>query len=317
MRDSKTFLSAVALVAALVMSAVPAAAQTGRVGGQVKDASSGQPLKGATITAENPQASPSSFTATTDDKGRYSIIGLKTGTWKVTASAPGFQPSSGQVPVRSLGAPMPPVDFALAAGSSGPAGALAGVNTTELQAELQKAIDLANSGQHDAAITAYQAILTKTPALTMINGQIAQVQRLKKDYDGAIASYQKVIAADPNNDKAKIEIGMTYLEKGDYAAAEKSLLEVATSVNANREVFYNLGEVKFAKGETDEAVKHYERAAQMDTAWGKPLFKLGLAKLQKADTAGAIDYMNKVIAADPNSAEAAQAKALIEQLKKG
>jgi hypothetical protein len=55
----------------------------------------------------------------------------------------------------------------------------------------------------------------------------------------------------------------------------------------------------------------------MDAEWGKPLFKLGLARLQKADTAGAIDYMNKVIAADPNSAEAAQAKALIEQLKKG
>ena len=114
MRDSKTFLSAVALVAALVVSAIPAAAQTGRIGGQVKDAQGGQPLKGATITAENPAASPSSFTATTDDKGRYSIIGLKTGTWKITASAPGFQPSSGQVPVRSLGAPMPPVDFALA-----------------------------------------------------------------------------------------------------------------------------------------------------------------------------------------------------------
>jgi tetratricopeptide (TPR) repeat protein len=140
---------------------------------------------------------------------------------------------------------------------------------------------------------------------------------MKKDYDGAIASYQKVIAADPNNDKAKIEIGMTYLEKGDFANAEKTLLELTTSVNANREVFYNLGEVKFAKGETDEAVKYYERASQMDTAWGKPLFKLGLAKLQKADTAGAIELMNKVIAADPSSAEAAQAKALIEQLKKG
>jgi len=316
MRDLKTILTAVALGAALVVSAAPAAAQTGRVGGQIKD-TSGQPIKGATITAENPAASPSSFTATTDDKGRYSIIGLKTGTWKVTASAPGFAPSSGQVPVRSLGAPMPPVDFALAPGATGPAGALAGVNTKELQGELQKAIDLANAGQHDAAIAAYQAILAKTPALTMINGQIAQVQRMKKDYDGAIASYQKIIAADPNNDKAKIEIGMTYLEKGDFANAEKSLMEVATSVSANREVFYNLGEVKFAKGETDEAVKYYERAASMDAAWGKPLFKLGLAKLQKADTAGAIDMMNKVIAADPNSAEAAQAKALIEQLKKG
>ena len=80
----------------------------------------------------------------------------------------------------------------------------------------------------------------------MINGQIAQVQRMKKDYDGAIASYQKDVAADPSNDKAKIEIGMTYLEKGDYANAEKSLQEVASSVNANREVFYNLGELKFA-----------------------------------------------------------------------
>jgi tetratricopeptide (TPR) repeat protein len=316
MRDSKTFLSAAALVAALVVAAAPAAAQTGRIGGTIRDQNN-QPLKGATVTAENPNASPSSFTATTDDRGRYSIIGLRTGSWKITASAPGFSPSSGSVPVRTIGAPMAPIDFVLAPGAAGPTGALAGVNTKELQAELQKAMDLANSGQHDAAIAAYNEILTKTPALTLIHGQIAVVQRLKKDYDGAIASYQKVIDADANNDRAKIDIGMTYLEKGDFANAEKALMEVATSVNANREVFYNLGEVKFAKGETDEAVKYYQRAVDMDANWGKPLFKIGLARLQKADTAGAIEIMEKVIAVDPGSAEAAQAKALIEQLKKG
>src|ERR687898_1830541 len=105
MRDSKTFLSAAAWVAALIVAAVPAMAQTGRIGGTVKDQNN-QPLKGATITAENPSASPSSFTATTDDRGRYSIIGLRTGSWKVTATAPGYQPQSGNVPVRSLGAPM-------------------------------------------------------------------------------------------------------------------------------------------------------------------------------------------------------------------
>ncbi len=222
MRDSKTFFSAAALIVALVVSAVPASAQIGRIGGTIKDPNN-QPLKGATVTAENPAASPSSFTATTDDKGRYSIIGLKSGQWKITASAPGFSPSSGGVNVRTVGAPMPPVDFVLAPGATGPAGALAGVNTKELQAEIQKAMDLANGQQYDAAIAAYQAILTKTPALTMINGQIAQVQRLQKKYDDAIASYQKVLAADPSNDKSKIEIGMTYLEKGDFANAEKSL----------------------------------------------------------------------------------------------
>ena len=55
MRDSKTFLSAVALVAALVVSAVPAAAQTGRIGGTGQGRPESQPLKGATVTAENPQ----------------------------------------------------------------------------------------------------------------------------------------------------------------------------------------------------------------------------------------------------------------------
>lgn len=316
MHEFKSRVAAAFTILAVAALATPAMAQTGRIGGTVKD-QQGQPIKGATVTAENPNASPSSFTATTDDRGRYSIIGLRSGTWKITVSAPGFQPAAGNVPVRTIGTPMPPVDFVLAAGATGPVGALAGVNTKELQAELQKAEDLINGQQYDAAISAYQAILAKTPALTLINMQIARAQRLKRDYDGALASYKKLLESEPNNDRAKIEIGMTYLEKGDFANAETALQEMAQSTAANREVFYNLGEVKFAKGETDEAVKYYQRAVDMDASWGKPLFKLGLARLQKADTAGAIDYMNKVIAADPNSAEAAQAKALIEQLKKG
>ena len=146
MRDAKKLLTAIALGAALVMSALPAAAQTGRVGGTIKD-DKGQPVKGATVLAENPASSPSSFTATTDDKGRFSIIGLRSGTWKITASAPGFMPSGGNVPIRTIGAPNPPVDIVLAPGAAGPAGALAGVNTKELQGELAKAEELMTAQQ--------------------------------------------------------------------------------------------------------------------------------------------------------------------------
>lgn len=315
MRDRMKWRTAIACVAVL-MCALPALAQTGRVGGTVKD-DKGQPVKGATILAENPSSSPSSFTATTDDRGRFSIIGLRSGTWKVTASAPGFQPSAGEVPIRTIGSPNPPLDFTLAPGAPAAGGAMAGVDTKELQAELQAAEDLLSKNQYDEAIAAYEAILTKTPALTMINMQIGRAYRMKKDYDGALASYQKVLETEPTNERAKIEIGMTNLEKGDYAAAEAALSEAAQGVNANREVFYNLGEVKFAKGETDEAVKWYDRAAQVDPNWAKPYFKLGLAKLQKGDSPGAIEMMEKVIAVEPNSPEAAQAKQLIEQLKQG
>jgi tetratricopeptide (TPR) repeat protein len=313
MRESLK-LSLAALVIVL-LGALPVAAQTGRVGGLVKD-DKGQPLKGATVVAENPSASPPSFTATTDDRGRFSIIGLRSGTWKLTASAPGFAPSVGQVPIRTIGAPNPPVEFTLAPGTGGPAGALAGVDTKELQTELAAIEVQMNAGDYDGAIAGYQGMLVKVPALTMLHLQIGRAYRMKKDYDAALGEYQKLLAADPSNDRAKIEIGMTNLEKGDLPAAETALMEAAQNTSANREVFYNLGEVKFAKGETDEAMKYYQRAVDLDANWAKPYFKLGLGRLQKADTPGTIEMMEKVIEVEPNSAEAAQAKALIEQLKK-
>ncbi len=54
----------------------------------------------------------------------------------------------------------------------------------------------------------------------------------------------------------------------------------------------------------------------MDAAWGKPIFKLGVVALNKGDKEGALKLMEKVVSVDPNSAEAAQAKGLIGQLKK-
>lgn len=311
MRDRMKWRTAFACVAVLVC-ALPALAQTGRVGGTVKD-DKGQPIKGATVLAENPASSPSSFTATTDDKGRFSIIGLRSGNWKVTASAPGFQPSGGQLNVRTIGQPNPPLDFTLAPGAAASGSGL----SKEIQAEFTRLDGLVANKQYDEAIAGYQAILAKTPQLTILNTQIARIYRQKRDFDSAIAAYKKSIEAEPTNDRAKTELGMTYLEKGDLALAETTLGEVAQGVNANREVFYNLGEVKFAKGETDEAVKQWERAAQVDPNWAKPYFKIGLARLQKADSPGAIEMMEKVVAVEPTSPEAAQAKQLIEQLKKG
>src|SRR3954465_11403710 len=108
MRD-RAHLFRIAL-AALVAAAFAgsAVAQTGRVGGTVKD-EAGQPIKGATITADNPNASPSSFTATTDDKGRFSIIGLKSGQWTFPAQAPGFGPETGPLGIQTIGSPNPPL----------------------------------------------------------------------------------------------------------------------------------------------------------------------------------------------------------------
>ena len=315
---------AAVLIAAL---AGTAAAQIGRIVGTVRD-ERGQPIKGATVAAENPDASPKSLTATTDDKGRFAMIGLRSGFWTLVARAPGFETESGRLQVRAAGAPA--LTFTLQKERLPPPSAIGGLAAKDLQTDLQTADQLYNSKRWDDAIQKYQAILTKAPALSVINLQIAQAYRNKADdlsaqdrkadarpvYDQAIGAYEALLRIDPGSDKAKIGIGMTNLEKGDIEAAEKALDEAARAANATREVFYNLGEVKSARGKNDDATKAYERAAEMDPYWGKPVFALGKAALDHGNKTGAIQYFEKVVAVDPISPEAVQSQALVDQLKK-
>ena len=299
-----------------VMLAASAAAQTGRVGGTVKD-EAGNPIKGATVTAENPAASPSSFTATTDDKGRFSIIGLKSGSWSFSAQAPGFGPEAGKLNVSTIGAPNPPLTFTMRkGGGAGPTSALGSIAAKDLQADLANADLLYNQQKYDESIAAYRQILAKAPALSVINLQIAAAYRNKKEYDNAIAAYNDLLKVDSANDKAIVGLGMTNLEKGDLKAAEDTLTRAAEGAKPTREVFYNLGEVKFSKGDTADAAKWYQKASDLDPSWGKPIFKLALVQLNKGDKDATIKMLEKVIAADPTSQEAAQAKTVIEQLKK-
>jgi len=303
------------LLGALLLTALAsnAAAQAGRVTGVVKD-DHGDPVKSATIIAENPDASPASFTATTDDKGRFGIIGLRSGVWQLRASAPGYASDGGELNVRTMPTVTPPVTFTLQK-LIVPPSALGTTAPRDLQAALANADGLFNNQRWDEAIVAYNAILEKSPSLSVINLQIAAAYRNKKAYDSAITAYNQLLKVDPTNDKAKVGIAMTNLEKGDLDMAERTLESAARTPSATREVFYDLGEVKLARSQSDDAVKAYERAAQIDPTWGKPPFALGRMALTKGDTTAARKYFQTVIDIDPVSPEGAQATTMLRQLE--
>src|SRR3954471_12753263 len=152
-----SFLAAVLLIAV----ADHAVAQTGRVAGIVKD-DRGDAVKGATVIAENPDASPSSFTATTDERGRFGIIGLRSGVWSIRASAPGYSSDGGELNVRTLPATAPPITFVLQK-LIVPPSALGSTAPKYRQSALANADSLFNSQRWDEAIAAYTAILDKSP----------------------------------------------------------------------------------------------------------------------------------------------------------
>ena len=72
----------------LVASASPALAQSA-ISGTVRDASGGV-LPGASVEAASPALIEKARTATTDEQGRYSIVDLRPGQYKVTFTLQGF-----------------------------------------------------------------------------------------------------------------------------------------------------------------------------------------------------------------------------------
>jgi tetratricopeptide (TPR) repeat protein len=311
MRYSKTLTRSAFAAVIIATMAASAYAQTGRVVGIVKD-ETGQPIKGATLSLENPEASPRNFTATSDDHGRFAVIGLKAGEWSIVAQAPGFQAEVARLQVRATTPSSPALTMKRA--PQAPASALGSVGLKDLQGELRAADQQFNAQQWDQAIASYKSILARVPTLSVVNLQIAAAYRNKKDYDSAIAAYGDLLKADPNSDKARVGAGQAYMEKGDLAAAANALNQGAQQ-GASKEILFTLGEVEAARGNTDAAVQWYQKAAADDPNWGKPILKLGLTSLKKGDKADAAAKMQRVLTVDPTSAEAVQARTVMEQLK--
>ncbi len=289
------------------------AAAQARVGGLVRD-EDGQALKGATVVADNRSQGTTTFTATTDERGRFSMIGLRPGQWRFIAQAPAHEPAAIEIPIRAASTANPPITFALRKSGIllGPLGRIA---AKDLQSDLSAADALFKQQKWDEAIAAYTKIASRSPALGVVNLQIGAAYRAKKDYDAAIAAYGKLLDADPGNEKATVAIAGAQLDKGDLQAAEATLAKAAESPTAGREVLYALGEVNAAQRRADEAAQWFAKAASADPSWGKPLYQLARLSLDKGDAASAAKYLNDVVAVDPTSAEATQAKAELERLK--
>src|SRR5215471_15466545 len=161
------------LAAMLVAIATVASAQ-GRVAGVVRD-EAGQPIKGATLTFQNADASPNAFTSTSDDKGRFSVIGLRSGEWSVVVQAPGFDPQMGGLNVRQ--STPAALAFTMKHAPAPPPSALGAIASKDIQSELRAADQLYTAEQWDQAIAAYKALLARAPALSVISLQVGAAYR--------------------------------------------------------------------------------------------------------------------------------------------
>jgi tetratricopeptide (TPR) repeat protein len=304
------------MLAALLVTGLAsvAMAQSGRVNGVVKD-DDGQPIKGATVTAENENIG-GSYTASTDDKGRFSIIGLRPGQWTFLAIAPGHAADGGRLGVRAASNLNPPMTFTLKRTSPGIGGALERVSARDLQSSLAAAETLFDQKKWDEAIAAYRSILATAPPLNVVQLQIAAAYLGKQDYERAAAAYNELLKVEPSNEKAAVGLASLRSQQGDTKAAEDAVMQAAQGPETGREVLYALGDMTGAAGRRDEANEWFRKASLSDPYWGKPLYRLGLSAMNGGDRSAAASYMEQVIRVDPASPEATLARTALNQLNK-
>jgi tetratricopeptide (TPR) repeat protein len=218
------------LFAAVTMAiASSASAQTGRVTGTIKDAD-GKAIKGAIVRATN-EVVASNVTSTTDEKGRFAMIGLRTGTWKLEVEAPGYLPLLGQADVSSGVSP-----FLVLALQRDP-GPMPGALSKSIADDVAAAEALRKAGRYDDAIGAYQSIQSKNARLTSVNLMLATLYREKalQEKDAAarqallgraITAYGEMLKNDETNTRARIELGVTQMAAGNADAAAKAFQDV-------------------------------------------------------------------------------------------
>ena len=163
----------------------------------------GHPIKGATITAENPNASPSSATATTDAKGQFSFLGLRGGVWIFVVQAPGFEAGAVKSTTKTFGTNEAVPIVLQPQREISPPGPLTSLDVPALQRRLDDAAALEADGKVDEAIRMYRAIAADVPSLTMVHLELGILYERTSDDAAAATEYNTVLKTDPENPKAR------------------------------------------------------------------------------------------------------------------
>jgi Tfp pilus assembly protein PilF len=308
--------------AILLISGGLALAQAGRgvarMGGSVVD-KDGNPVAGAKITAVFDQPGGSTFEATTDKKGDWGIMGVGTGSWIITASAPGFLPVSTGAQISQL-SKNPKIVLKLEKQAAG-----SGIVQDEATFQtLEEGNAFFKDGKYDTALMMYEEFLTKNPGAYQVLLNIGDCYREKGEYETAIQKYNLLIeqaAADTAmgktiGAKGLAAIGLCYLKQDKLAESQEYFKKSIEMAPQDENLPYNVAEIYFSNQQIDDAIRYFEMAIQIKPDWADPYLRVAFAYLNKGDNVKAAENLEKFIKLEPETERTAQAKAILDAIKK-
>jgi tetratricopeptide (TPR) repeat protein len=306
-RTIVTAWAAVALItAATASSSVAQSRGSARLSGKVVD-EQGQPVEGVVVKAQM-SGQTEILTGRSDKKGEWRINGLANGDWKVELSKPELETASELVEVRADSAPSLNVTLKKAGPKADP--------TAEINAELQRAATLAQGGKIPEARKIYEDLLVKYPQVFQLEGFIARTYAAENNIPKALEHLKINMDKEPNNVELKLFHAELLMESGDKAGAKAILDTVDMTQVKDPYTYINQAINLINEKKGQEAVDLLTKLmAQFPTA-NELYYYRGRAYVvaEKLDEAKA--DLEKFVTLAPTAKEAADAKKILEQLKK-
>jgi predicted Zn-dependent protease len=295
---------------AIAMLAAPAMAQSkgnARLSGKVVD-DQGQPIPDVTVRAQM-TGQTDVLSGKTDKKGEWKINGASTGEWKVELSKSGMETTVEVIEVKGNDAP--PLNVKLAKAGTPKADPMAEVN-----GQVQKAAELAQGGKIPEARKIYEDLLAKYPQIYQLEGFIARTYAAENNIPQALEHLKVNLEKEPNNTELKLFQAELLMESGDKAGANAILNAVDMKEVKDPYTFINqaINLINDKKG--PEAVDLLTKLIAQFPNTNELYYYRGRAYVasEKLDEARA-DF-EKFVALAPNAKEAADAKKILEQIKK-
>jgi tetratricopeptide (TPR) repeat protein len=122
---------------------------------------------------------------------------------------------------------------------------------------------LAEKGDSDAAIKAYQESLRIKPDYSKAHYNLGLVLAEKGEVDAAINEFHAAVRIEPNYMKAHSNLGLTLAKKGDLDAAIREYTTALLISPDDKITHYLLGCAFEIKGELDAAIREYQAALRI------------------------------------------------------
>ena len=290
-----------------------------RISGVVKD-EQGNGIKSAKIVIEFLEDAQVTREITVNKKGEWAIMGLGTGTWRVTASAEGYISVYKDVYIHQLEI-NPKITLILKKTTRSDQAMIEDESSLGF---LEKTNQLFTEKKYDEAIALLKQFLEINPNVYQAFISIGDCYREKGELEQALEEYNKALEQAKEDElmgmemtaKALARIGECYMREEDFETAQDYFKLSIESYPENEILAYNVGEIYFSNRRIDEAIYYFELSTQIKSDWGLPYLKLGYAYLNKGDYEKAKLNLNKFLELDPESPEAPAVENMIDYLEK-